>query len=103
MSHNLNGKVFILHCENADPEQHWYLWLEQQLKSEGIDAERIFLADASHPEAKIWQTCLETQLKGLNEHSIVVAHGLSCVAVAHFFSEAAQTGSIEGRIIYRSF
>ena len=53
MSHKLNGKVFILHCEGADPEQHWYLWLEQQLKSDGIDAECIFLADASHPEAKI--------------------------------------------------
>lgn len=52
MLHNSNGKVFILHCENANPEQHWYLWLEQQLKSEGIAAERIFLADSNHPEAE---------------------------------------------------
>ena len=87
MSHNSNGKVFILHCENANPEQHWYLWLEQQLKSEGIAAERIFLADSNHPEVEIWQTCLETQLQDLNEQSIVVAHGLSGIAVVHFLAK----------------
>lgn len=103
MSHNLNGKVFILHCEGADPEQHWYLWLEQQLKSEGIDAERIFLADASHPEAKIWQTCLETQLKGLNEHSIVVAHGLSCVAVAHFLAKRLKQAQLKAGLFIAAF
>jgi len=54
MSHNSKNNVFILHCENADPEQHWYLWLEQQLKSETVGVERIFLADANHPEAEIW-------------------------------------------------
>ena len=38
MSQDMKNKVFILHCENANPEQHWYIWLEQQLKSIGIFA-----------------------------------------------------------------
>lgn len=42
MSHNLKNKVFILHSENADPEQHWYIWLEKQLKSENVEVERVF-------------------------------------------------------------
>lgn len=87
MSHNLKNKVFILHSENADPEQHWYIWLERQLKSENVEVERVFLADAYHPEAEIWQTCLEAQLKGINEQSIVVAHGLSCVAACQFLAK----------------
>lgn len=53
VSHNLKSKVFILHSENADPEQHWYIWLERQLKSENVEVERVFLADAYHPEAEI--------------------------------------------------
>ncbi|MBH2002100.1 MAG: alpha/beta hydrolase [Moraxellaceae bacterium] len=103
MSHNSNGKVFILHCENANPEQHWYLWLEQQLKSEGIAAERIFLADSNHPEAEIWQTCIETQLQDLNEQSIVVAHGLSCIAVAHFLAKHLQQTQLKACLFIAAF
>lgn len=103
MSHNSKNSVFILHCENADPEQHWYAWLEQQLKSEEIRVERVFLADANHPEAEIWQTCLEAQLKGLNEQSIVVAHGLSCVAVARFLAKKLKQMTLKAGIFIAAF
>ncbi|CAM4307572.1 alpha/beta hydrolase [Acinetobacter dispersus] len=103
MSHNSKNNVFILHCENADPEQHWYLWLEQQLKSETVGVERIFLADANHPEAEIWQTCLEAQLKGLNEHSIVVAHGLSCMAAARFLAKKLKQTTLKAGIFIAGF
>jgi len=103
MSHNSKNSVFILHCENADPEQHWYAWLEQQLKSEEIRVERVFLADANHPEAEIWQTCLEAQLKGLNEQSIVVAHGLSCVAVAKFLAKKLKQTTLKAGVFIAAF
>ncbi|ENX34484.1 hypothetical protein F889_01766 [Acinetobacter colistiniresistens] len=103
MSHKSKNSVFILHCEHADPEQHWYAWLEQQLKSEEVSVERIFLADANHPEAEVWQTCLEAQLKGLNEQSIVVAHGLSCVAVARFLAKKLQRTTLKAGIFIAGF
>lgn len=103
MSHNSNNKVFIVHCEHADPEQHWYAWLEQQLKSEDVLVERVFLADASHPEAEIWQTCLEAQLKGLNEQNIVVAHGLSCVAVAQFLAKKLKHTTLKAGVFIAGF
>ncbi len=103
MSHNSKNSVFILHCENADPDQHWYGWLEQQLKSDELRVERVFLADAIHPEAEIWQTCLEAQLKGLNERSIVVAHGLSCVALSRFLAQKLKQMTIKAGIFIAGF
>lgn len=103
MSHNSKNKVYIVHCEHADPEQHWYHWLEQQLKSEAVAVERIFLADASHPEAEIWQTCLDAQLKALNEQSIVVAHGLSCVAVARFLAKKLKQTTLKAGVFIAAF
>ncbi|OEC90753.1 RBBP9/YdeN family alpha/beta hydrolase [Acinetobacter sp. YK3] len=103
MSHNSKNSVFILHCENADPDQHWYGWLEQQLQSDELRVERVFLADASHPEAEIWQTCLEAQLKGLNERSIVVAHGLSCVALSRFLAQKLKQMTIKAGIFIAGF
>ena len=103
MSHFSENKVFIVHCENADPEQHWYVWLEQQLKGFNISVERIFLADASHPDAEIWQTCLDAQLKQLNEQSIVIAHGLSCAAVARYLSKKLKQSTIKAGIFIAGF
>ncbi|WHP05294.1 alpha/beta hydrolase [Acinetobacter corruptisaponis] len=103
MSHFSKNKVFIIHCEHADPDQHWYGWLEQQLKNLNVAAERIFLADASHPDAEIWQTCLEAQLKGLDEQSIIIAHGLSCVAMARFLAKRLKQHSIKAGIFIAGF
>ncbi|ENV09429.1 hypothetical protein F966_02086 [Acinetobacter higginsii] len=103
MSHNSKNKVFIIHCEHADPEQHWYLWLEQHLQNDELVVERIFLADASHPEAEIWQTCLDAQLKELNEQSIVVAHGLSCVAVARFLAKKLKHTTLKAGVFIAGF
>lgn len=102
MSHDSETKLFILHCENAAPEHHWYLWLEQQLTSMQVKVERVFLADASHPDIEVWQTCLQAQLKGLNEHSIVVAHGLSCLALAQFLSQKLQQHTLKAAIFIAS-
>ncbi|MCH7336242.1 alpha/beta hydrolase [Acinetobacter sp. NIPH 2699] len=103
MSHKSSSTVYIAHCESADPDQHWYLWLEQQLKHEGVAVERIFLADASHPDTEIWHTCLEAQLKKLNEHSIMVAHGLSCVAVVRFLAAKLQQKTIKAGVFIAAF
>lgn len=103
MSHKTSNTVYLAHCENADPDQHWYLWLEQQLKHQDVTVERIFLADACHPDSEIWHTCLEAQLKKLNEHSIVVAHGLSCVAAAQFLARKLQQQTIKAGIFIAAF
>ncbi|WPO66685.1 alpha/beta hydrolase [Acinetobacter haemolyticus] len=103
MSQNIMNTVYIAHCMNADPDQHWYVWLEQQLKLLNVTVERIFLADASHPDPEIWQTCLEAQLKKMDEQSIVVAHGLSCVAVARYLTKKLQQKTIKAGIFIAGF
>lgn len=103
MSQDMKNKVFILHCENANPEQHWYIWLEQQLKSIGIAAERVVLADSSHPDAEVWQTCLEAQLNTINQQSILVAHGLSCLAAARYLADKLKGTSIKAALFLAGF
>ena len=44
--------------------------ISAQLKNIGIAAERVVLADSSHPDAEVWQTCLEAQLSTINQQSI---------------------------------
>ena len=103
MSHDLETKVYILHSENAEPEQHWYVWLNQQLQSSNVKVERIFLADATHPDVEVWQTCLEAQMSQLNERSIIVAHGLSSLAVVQFLTVQLQQGAIKAAIFIAAF
>lgn len=102
-SQNIIGKVFIVHCESADPDQHWYHWLQQQLIQLGTRVERIFLADAAYPTSEIWQTCLDVQLKELDERSIVIAHGLSCLAIARFLTYKLSHHRIRAGIFIAGF
>lgn len=84
---NCSKTVFIVHGEHASPEDHWFAWLAQQVKAMHGVAKLVFLPDADVPEFDLWQQALDMQISDLNEHSIVIAHSLGCLAVAHYLSE----------------
>ena len=95
--------VFIVHGENSSPEDHWFSWLAQQVKAMHGIAKLVFLPDADVPEFDLWQQALDMQMSNLNEHSIVIAHSLGCLAVAHYLSQHLNHQKIEALICVAGF
>ena len=95
--------VFIVHGENSSPEDHWFSWLTQQVKAMHGIAKLVFLPDADVPEFDLWQQALDMQMSNLNEHSIVIAHSLGCLAVAHYLSQHLNHQKIEALICVAGF
>ncbi|WP_130802308.1 RBBP9/YdeN family alpha/beta hydrolase [Acinetobacter ihumii] len=95
--------VYIIHGYQAVPEDHWFPWLEQQIQHTGAHAERVFLADSTHPDAQVWQECLSAQCTILNENTIIVAHSLGCLSSLNFLSQALQNSSIAAGIFVSGF
>jgi predicted alpha/beta hydrolase family esterase len=95
--------VFIVHGENSSPEDHWFSWLAQQVKDVHGVAKLVFLPDADIPEFDLWQQALDMQMSNLNEHSIVIAHSLGCLAVAHYLSQHLNHQKIEALICVAGF
>jgi predicted alpha/beta hydrolase family esterase len=73
--------------ENSSPEEHWVTWLAQQIKAMHSVAKLVFLPDADAPELDLWQQAFDMQISDLNEHSIVIAHSLGCLAAAYYLSQ----------------
>ena len=95
--------VFIVHGENSSPEDHWFSWFTQQVKAMHGIAKLVFLPDADVPEFDLWQQALDMQMSNLNEHSIVIAHSLGCLAVAHYLSQHLNHQKIEALICVAGF
>lgn len=100
---NRSKTVFIVHGEHASPEDHWFAWLAQQVEAMQGVAKLVFLPDADAPEFDLWQQALDMQMTGLNEHSIVVAHSLGCLAVAHYLSQHLNHQKVQALICVAGF
>ena len=84
-------RVFIIHGFDASPEEHWFPWLEAQLRERGIQATRLRMPDSSHPDFDRWQATMREAIGQPDEHTILVAHSLGTISVLHFASQSGAT------------
>ena len=84
-------RVFIIHGFDASPEEHWFPWLEAQLRERGIQVTRLRMPDSSHPDFDRWQATMREAIGQPDEHTVLVAHSLGTISVLHFASQSGAT------------
>ena len=99
----LQKQVYIVHGDQASPNDHWFPWLSQQIQHSGHLARRLILPDSNAPNFQSWQTAIQLQIPHLDSESIIVAHGLGCLASLHFLTQALSQTSIKGLILVAGF
>lgn len=102
---NIIKKVYIVPDYQATSNDHWYPWLSRQLKNAGFESKRIMLANPFQPDLEEWQQNLKLHIPHMDEHTFLVAHGLSCVSVLNFLQEhyIQQQRKIGGIIMVSAF
>lgn len=102
---NIIKKVYIVPDYQATSNDHWYPWLSRQLKNAGFESKRIMLANPFQPDLEEWQQNLKLHIPHMDEHTFLVAHGLSCVSVLNFLQEhyIQQQRKIGGIILVSAF
>ncbi|MGE8558178.1 MAG: RBBP9/YdeN family alpha/beta hydrolase [Acinetobacter sp.] len=96
-------KVYIVPGDQASPNDHWFPWLSQQIQYAGHSARRLLLPDPDTPNFQSWQQALALQIPHLDPNSIIVAHGLGCLASLHFLTQALSQTQIKGLILVAGF
>ncbi len=96
---NIINKVYIVPDYQATSNDHWYPWLSRQLKNVGVDSKRIMLANPFQPDLEEWQQNLKLHIPHLDEHTFLVAHGLSGLSVLsflqqHYLQQHRKTGGV---------
>ncbi|WP_225630838.1 RBBP9/YdeN family alpha/beta hydrolase [Streptomyces solaniscabiei] len=74
-------RASIIHGYGATPEDHWFGWLAERLRADGIPTTVPALPAPHDPDPEQWAQAVRTELGTLDEHSIVVAHSLGCLTV----------------------
>jgi predicted alpha/beta hydrolase family esterase len=81
--------VLIVPGINNSGDGHWQtLW---QRSNPGF--ERLVVNDWDNPECRHWSNAIGSAVRRLGPRTVIVAHSLGCLAVAHW---AAQEGSVAG-------
>lgn len=96
-------KVYIVHGDQSSANDHWFPWLSQQIQHSGHLARRLTLPDPSAPNFQNWQAAIQLQIPRLDPESIIVAHGLGCLASLHFLTQALSQTQIRGLILVAGF
>ena len=85
----MHNPVLIVPGINNSGEGHWQtLW---ERRDPGF--ERLAVDDWDNPECSAWSEAIGSAVKRLGQHTVIVAHSLGCLAVAHW---AARSGSAAG-------
>lgn len=73
--------AFIFHGYGAEPNDHWFGWLAQQLDTANIRAVVPALPDSLSPDAPLWQETVRAAVGEPSEDTVMIAHSLGCLAV----------------------
>lgn len=79
------AKVYIVHGYTASPENHWFPWLEQQLRAKGIECHRLGMPNSDDPTPDGWLNALQEQVE-IDAQTVVVGHSLGCIAWLNFLA-----------------
>ncbi|WP_341974996.1 alpha/beta hydrolase [Microbacterium sp. LWO13-1.2] len=77
-------RALIFHGYGATPEDHWFGWLAEQLETESIRTAIPPLPHPLMPQTEQWEDDVRAAVKQPDEHTIVIAHSLGCLAVLRY-------------------
>ncbi|MQY28774.1 RBBP9/YdeN family alpha/beta hydrolase [Nocardia aurantia] len=77
-------RATVIHGYHATPADHWFGWLAAQLEAEGVAVTVPALPNPTDPDRHQWAAAVAAELGVVDEHSIVVAHSLGCLAVLRY-------------------
>ncbi len=95
--------AFIFHGYAAEPNDHWFGWLAQQLDTVNIRAVVPALPDSLSPDAPLWQDTVRTAVGEPSEDTVMIAHSLGCLAVLRHLASLTGAWRIGSLVLVAGF
>lgn len=88
-------KVYIVHGYTANPDKHWFPWLDQALSQCNIACERLTMPNSDNPRPESWLAHLEQKITldelSTNNKTVLVGHSLGTIACLTFLAKHQRT------------
>lgn len=94
----MNGRVFIIHGWDFNPEMNWYPWLKDELESNGFEVYVPEMPDTAEPNISAWKEKLSETIGKLREDDILIGHSIGCQAIMRYLQDQKEDTKIKGCI-----
>lgn len=74
-------RAVVFHGYGAQPQDHWFPWLAEQLELTGVSTHVPALPNPAFPDRRAWAAAASEFIGVPQPDSLVVAHSLGCLAV----------------------
>ncbi len=91
-------KAYIVHGWGAAPEERWYSWLEEELKTRGIEAVAFEMPDTENPKIETWVKYLEDNIQNPDEETCLIGHSIGCQTILRYLERLSNKTRV-GKII----
>ena len=96
-------RAYIIHGYGASPTDHWFSWLDGELRKRGAVVSIASLPNPYDPQPAEWQRALEQQVKSVDKDTYFIAHSLGSIALLDFLKEVRIEGQIGGYVLVSGF
>jgi predicted alpha/beta hydrolase family esterase len=95
-------KAVILHGTDGSPEENWFAWLREELKTRGYEVWLPQLPDAHEPNAKKWTHFLLRNGWDFTDN-LLIGHSAGAVEVLHFLQNLSGDTHIKNAVLVGVF
>jgi predicted alpha/beta hydrolase family esterase len=97
------ARVVVLHGYQASPDDHWFGWLAQDLRRDGVDVAIPPLPDPHDPDPDVWLGAARDVIGTPDDRTVVVGHSLGCVTALHALAAAPGSWRLGGLVLVAGF
>jgi len=97
------ARVVVLHGYRASPDAHWFGWLADDLRADGVDVAIPALPAPQAPEPGAWLHVARAAIGVPDERTVVVGHSLGCVTALHALSRTPGDWRLGGLVLASGF
>ncbi len=96
-------RAAIIHGYDANPDKHWFSWLATQLETAGYPTTIPAMPDLKPAQADTWQKEAGLAIGIPDQHTIVVAHSLGCLATLRYLSSLPDQWELGALVLVAGF
>lgn len=97
------ARVVVLHGYQASPDAHWFTWLAEDLRPDGVEVTVPALPDPHAPHPAAWVAAARAAVGEPDERTVVVGHSLGCVTALHALSATPGGWRLGGLVLASGF
>lgn len=96
-------RVVVLHGYQASPGAHWFGWLADDLRADGVEVTVPALPDPQHPDPDAWVATARAAIGTPDPGTVVVGHSLGCVTALHALAATPGAWRLGGLVLASGF